>query len=109
MEFLDNPAWSGIFNCGTGRSQTFNEVAVATINSARTLRDQGLLTLEEMLEQGVLSYREFPEGLESRYQSFTEGQLERLKAVGSEVNFYDVQSGVNAYVRHLSHTDFLKN
>ena len=109
LEFLDNPDWSGIFNCGTGRSQTFNEVAVATINSARAVRDQRSLTLEEMLEQGILNYREFPEGLESRYQSFTEAQLERLKAVGSEINFYDVESGVKAYVRHLSHTDFLKN
>jgi ADP-L-glycero-D-manno-heptose 6-epimerase len=28
LEFLDNPERSGIYNCGTGQSQTFNEVAV---------------------------------------------------------------------------------
>ena len=29
--FLDNPSVSGIYNCGTGRSQTFNDVAHAVI------------------------------------------------------------------------------
>ena len=33
--FLDHPEVSGIFNVGTGRAQTFNDVAAAVINSCR--------------------------------------------------------------------------
>src|SRR5688572_10608831 len=33
LHFLDNPKASGIFNVGTGRAQSFNDVAVATVNA----------------------------------------------------------------------------
>ena len=33
--FLDHPKKSGIFNVGTGRSQPFNDVAVAVVNNLR--------------------------------------------------------------------------
>ena len=35
MHFLDHPKQSGIFNVGTGQAQSFNDVAVATINTLR--------------------------------------------------------------------------
>jgi ADP-L-glycero-D-manno-heptose 6-epimerase len=102
LEFLDHPERSGIYNCGTGRSQTFNEVAVATINAVSKRRGEALMSLDEMLDQQVITYRPFPEGLESRYQSFTEANLERLRDSGSEVTFHDVASGVEAYVDFLT-------
>jgi ADP-L-glycero-D-manno-heptose 6-epimerase len=33
--FLDHPETSGIFNLGSGRAQSFNDVAVATVNACR--------------------------------------------------------------------------
>ncbi len=36
LDFLDHPARSGIFNLGTGNAETFNAVALATINACRT-------------------------------------------------------------------------
>ncbi|MDA0237827.1 MAG: ADP-glyceromanno-heptose 6-epimerase, partial [Proteobacteria bacterium] len=68
LEFLDHPDRSGIYNCGTGQSQTFNELAVATINAVRKSHGEGLLTLDEMLDQQIITYRSFPEGLVSSYQ-----------------------------------------
>ena len=51
MHFLERPALSGIFNLGTGRAQTFNDVAVATINACLRAEGQAALTLEEMRAQ----------------------------------------------------------
>ena len=41
--FLQNPGKSGIFNLGTGRAQPFNDVAVAAVNAARTLKGESAL------------------------------------------------------------------
>ena len=38
LHFLDNPGTSGIFNCGTGRAQPFNDVAAAVVNTLRAER-----------------------------------------------------------------------
>jgi len=35
LYFLDHPRQSGIFNVGTGAAQSFNDVAVATVNACR--------------------------------------------------------------------------
>jgi ADP-L-glycero-D-manno-heptose 6-epimerase len=105
LEFLNNPERSGIYNCGTGQSQTFNEVAVATINSVRKQHGNQALTLDRMLSEEIITYRSFPEGLESRYQSFTEADMGLLKAAGSKVQFRDVDAGVKAYVDFLFQTN----
>ena len=105
LDFLDHPDRSGIYNCGTGQSQTFNEVAVATINSFREKLGDKTLTLDQMLSEEIVTYRPFPDGLESRYQSFTEADLTSLKASGCDVEFLDVNSGIKAYVDFLSQTN----
>ncbi|MEM8983068.1 MAG: ADP-glyceromanno-heptose 6-epimerase [Pseudomonadota bacterium] len=77
---------SGVFNAGTGRSQTFNDVADAVIAKLG----------------GRKEYIPFPEHLLGRYQSFTEADLTALRRVGCEHEFQDVQSGVAAYLDRLS-------
>src|ERR1035437_9477275 len=47
---------SGIFNLGTGRSQSFNDVAVATVNACRAARGESALSLEQMRAQGIVEY-----------------------------------------------------
>src|SRR5512135_1416934 len=56
MHFLDHPNQSGIFNLGTGRAQSFNDVAVATINSLRASKGESELTLEQMQQQQLIRY-----------------------------------------------------
>src|SRR5579862_2175519 len=46
--FLDHPGVSGIFNVGTGRAQTFNDVARATVNAIRKSRGEKPLSIDEM-------------------------------------------------------------
>ncbi|MGH8677128.1 MAG: ADP-glyceromanno-heptose 6-epimerase, partial [Burkholderiales bacterium] len=66
--FLENADKSGIFNCGTGASQTFNEVAVATVNAVRHTEGKPPQSLEELKSQGVIRHVAFPVGLKDKYQ-----------------------------------------
>ena len=100
--FLDHPDKSGIFNLGTGRAQSFNELAVANVNSCRALNGAPKLPLAALLEQGLIEYVPFPEALKGKYQSFTQADLTRLREAGYEAPFADVETGVALYVDWLS-------
>jgi ADP-L-glycero-D-manno-heptose 6-epimerase len=94
---LQNREVSGIFNCGTGRAQTFNEVAAAVINTIEGFD----LSIEELMEKGFIEYIPFPPALIGKYQSYTQADLERLREAGYEGIFRTVQEGVADYVREL--------
>jgi ADP-L-glycero-D-manno-heptose 6-epimerase len=95
--FLEHRQISGIFNCGTGRAQTFNQLATATINALQGTE----LTARELAQRGIIEYVPFPAGLKERYQSFTEADLSRLRAAGYPGEFKTVEQGVAAYVQEL--------
>ncbi|MEP7157688.1 MAG: ADP-glyceromanno-heptose 6-epimerase [Betaproteobacteria bacterium] len=102
LHFLDNPEISGIFNLGTGRSQTFNDVAVASLNACRALDGKPALSRAAMLEQGLIEYIAFPEALKGKYQSFTQADTSRLRNVGYEADFLTVEQGVARYIPWLA-------
>jgi ADP-L-glycero-D-manno-heptose 6-epimerase len=95
--FLERRELSGLFNCGTGRAQTFNEVAAAVINTVRETH----APLEELVASGLIEYVPFPPPLLGRYQSHTEADLSQLRAAGYPGEFMSVQHGVASYVREL--------
>ncbi|MEE9598284.1 MAG: ADP-glyceromanno-heptose 6-epimerase [Acidiferrobacterales bacterium] len=101
MFFLDHPDKSGIFNVGTGRSQSFNEVAMAVINSIRRVEGTAALPLEQLQDEGIIQYVDFPNNLESRYQSFTQADIGALRAAGFSRPFLTVEEGVERYVQRL--------
>ena len=88
---------SGVFNCGTGRAQTFNELAAAVINAVQDTR----LSVKEMVQKGMIEYIPFPAGLADKYQSYTQADLTRLRAAGYAGDFRPVEQGVAAYVAEL--------
>jgi len=96
--FLDHPECSGIFNVGTGRGQTFNEVARATINAIRRSREEPELSLEELRGQGAIEYIPFPAQLVGKYQSYTQADVGALRAEGYDTPFLRVEEGVGNYV-----------
>jgi len=102
--FLDHPEVSGIFNCGTGRAQCFNEVAHTVVNTLREAKGQDALSLESLVAGQQLRYIPFPDDLKGRYQSHTQADLSRLRAVGYTQDFVNVQAGVSQYVRRLLQT-----
>ena len=99
--FLDHPEKSGVFNCGTGRAQPFNDVARTVVNTMSAHGGMTELPLEDLVAQGLLRYIPFPDDLKGRYQSHTEADLTQLRAAGYDKPFNDVQTGVSAYVKAL--------
>jgi ADP-L-glycero-D-manno-heptose 6-epimerase len=96
--FLERRHVSGIFNCGTGRAQTFNDVAAAVINTLRGTR----ASPQELAEQKLIQYIPFPAQLQGKYQSYTQADLSRLRAAGLPGAFMGVEEGVAAYVKELA-------
>lgn len=84
---LDNTGVSGIFNAGTGRSQTFNEVAQTVI---------------DYYGKGQIEYIAFPKGLKAAYQNFTEADITALRNAGYSAPFKTVQQGVAEYLDILN-------
>jgi len=102
LHFLDHPDLSGIFNLGTGRSQTFNNVAVAALNACRALDGKPPLSLDEIKSQRLIEYIPFPDALKGKYQSFTEADVTRLRAAGYVEPFQTVEQGVASYIPWLA-------
>ena len=101
LAFLESGK-SGIFNLGTGRAQSFNELAVATVNACRALDGKPAQTLAELVSAGSIEYIAFPEALKGKYQSFTQADLSKLRGVGYASEFATVEQGVTAYVKWLA-------
>ncbi len=101
MYFLDNQNKSGIFNLGTGQAQSFNDVAVATINTLRAAESKPTLSLVEMQQQGPISYIPFPEQLRGKYQSYTQADIGALRNSGYAEEFLNVEQGVARYVEQM--------
>ncbi|MDP5239990.1 ADP-glyceromanno-heptose 6-epimerase [Uliginosibacterium sp. 31-16] len=99
--FLENPDKSGIFNLGTGKAQSFNDVAVAVVNAFREHAAQPVLTLPQMVAEGLIEYVAFPDVLKGKYQSFTQADISRLRAAGYTAPFNDVATGVGEYCKKL--------
>jgi len=84
--FLDHPEHSGIYNVGTGRSRSFNDLAAALVSYHRG---------------GRIEYVPFPEELDGCYQSFTEADIGALRAAGYDREFLGLEEGIAAYMRAL--------
>jgi len=95
---LEHGAVSGVFNCGTGRAQSFNELAAAVINAAQGT----MLSVKEMVGKGLIEYIPFPPQLVGKYQSYTQADLTRLRGVGYMREFRPVEAGAAAYVAELA-------
>ncbi|QKJ89048.1 ADP-L-glycero-D-manno-heptose-6-epimerase [Paramixta manurensis] len=78
---------SGIFNCGTGRAESFQEVADAAL---------------EYHQNGQIEYIPFPEKLKGRYQAYTKADLTNLRAAGYDKPFKTVAEGVAEYMTWLN-------
>jgi len=78
---------SGIFNCGTGQAESFQEVADAALN---------------FHQKGEIEYIPFPEKLQGRYQAYTQADLTKLRAAGYDKPFKTVAEGVAEYMAWLN-------
>lgn len=101
LYFLDHPERSGIFNVGTGRAQSFNDVAAAVINTIVQADGGAERTVAQLVADGAIEYIPFPEDLRGKYQAFTQADLTQLRAAGYGEAFVPVEQGVARYCRAL--------
>ena len=85
--FLAHPAVSGIYNVGSGRAQSFNDVARSVI------AHHG---------RGKIQYVPFPEKLRGSYQSHTCANLTQLRRSGCDTPFLSVEEGVSRYLKEIA-------
>ena len=77
---------SGLFNLGTGKARSFYDLAVATFDA---------MGLEPNIE-----FIEMPEQLKNKYQYYTQANMEKLRSVGYEEEFYSLEDGARDYVQN---------
>ncbi len=84
--FMKSAPVKGIFNVGTGSSQSFNQIADCLI---------------ELEGKGEKTYIPFPESIRNKYQSFTQADISNLRAAGYDSPFLSVEEGIKLYYPYL--------
>ena len=82
---LLNRKHSGIYNLGTGKANTFIELANAIFSSLK--------------KKNTIEFIDTPTDLQNTYQYFTEAKMEKLRAAGFNQKFYTLYEGIADYVQ----------
>ena len=84
--FLDTPDLNGLFNVGSGKARTWDDLVTA---------------LFKALNKPVkIDYIEMPEHLHDKYQYFTEAEIKKIKKVGYTAPISSLEAGVTDYVKN---------
>lgn len=81
---METQPQNGIFNLGTGKARTFNDLAKSVFKA---------LNIKEQIE-----YIDTPEDIRDNYQYYTEADMSKLKAAGYSEPFISLEDGVMDYV-----------
>jgi ADP-L-glycero-D-manno-heptose 6-epimerase len=84
--FLENRGPSGIYNVGTGKARTFNDLARCVVDH---------------FGHGEIRYVPFPASLAGHYQSYTCADLGALRKAGYGERFLSIEEGVPRYMEWL--------
>ena len=89
---LENKSTSGIFNLGTGKARTWNDLASAVFT-----------TLDK---ETNIEYIDMPGNLEGKYQNFTQADIEKLKASPFAVSFTELEDAIEDYATNYLNKSF---
>jgi ADP-L-glycero-D-manno-heptose 6-epimerase len=93
MENFKNEVANGLYNLGTGRARTFEDLVRATFSGAG--------------KQPQINYIDMPADIRDKYQYFTEARMEKLYSAGYTEPFYSLEEGVTDYVKnYLSNKNY---
>ncbi|HPI38161.1 MAG TPA: ADP-glyceromanno-heptose 6-epimerase [Ignavibacteriaceae bacterium] len=85
--FLEKKDKNGLFNVGTGKARTWNDLVTALFNAA---------------EKPVnIEYIDMPEELIGKYQYHTEADLSKIKNAGYSKEITSLEDGVTDYVKNF--------
>lgn len=82
----DGRPQNGIYNIGTGKARSFNDLVKATFN-ALGVKDE-------------IKYIDMPEDIRDKYQYFTEANMEKIKLAGYRSPLYSLEEGIADYVKN---------
>lgn len=81
LHFLENPC-NGIFNCGTGKERSFDDLARIS---------------QSLVGKGRIEYVAFPDDLRGKYQTYTCADLTALRRAGYDADFLELETGLARY------------
>lgn len=84
--FLEHPEATGIYNVGTGRARTWNDLAGAVFHA--------------MGIPPKIEYIDMPENIRNGYQYSTQAEMGRLQAAGCELPVFSLEAAVRDYVQN---------
>jgi len=82
--FYENKDKNGLFNIGTGKARTWNDLAAALFSS--------------MDKHADLEYVDMPLPIRSKYQYYTEANINKLRNAGFDKKIHTLEEGVADYV-----------
>lgn len=83
--FLDKSNINGLFNIGTGKSRTWNDLVISIFKA--------------MNKPVNIEYIDLPQHLRDKYQYFTEAKMEKIKKAGYTASSTSLEDGVTDYVK----------
>jgi ADP-L-glycero-D-manno-heptose 6-epimerase len=84
--FMSNPHISGLFNIGTGKANTWNDLVKAVFAT--------------MGREPNIEYIEMPESIRNQYQYFTQAETVKLRKAGYNYDKITLESGIKDYVKN---------
>ncbi len=85
------PSIAGIFNLGTGKARTWNDLAASVFHA-----------LDRPVE---IEYYDMPEALKGQYQYYTKADVSKLQASPANVQFRELEDSVRDYVQNYLHPE----
>ena len=89
---IANPKVNGLFNLGTGKARSFYDLATATFKA--------------MGKEPNIEFIDMPERLRGKYQYYTQANMEKLRSVGYDKEFYSLEDGIADYVCNYLKRDY---
>ena len=89
--FLNTPKVNGIYNLGTGKARTWNDLAKAIFAALN--------------QSPNIEYIDMPEDIRGAYQYHTEAMTAKLFAAGCPVQFRSLEDSVQDYVQNYLHPE----
>ncbi len=86
MFLMTTRKYSGIYNVGTGKARTFLDLTKATFKA---------MGVEENI-----TFIDTPEAIRDKYQYFTEANMQKLRSIGYNKPFTELEAGVYDYVHN---------
>lgn len=84
--FLENQKISGLFNVGSGKARTWNDLVTSIFKA--------------MNMEVKINYIDLPEVLAEKYQYFTEADMKKIKSAGYKHSIKTLEEGVSDYVKN---------